>query len=139
MIERRMRILVLLLGFTFMVGCMTMSDVIKSKPNGQSNVYSVNPDQAWEIARTVFRWAKADAIEEHRKEGYLVASSGANVMGAWIEAVDKKNTRVTALSKRRIPVKPFTDLSEKDFHDYFAQGVEIIKSGKRLPASPPKK
>jgi hypothetical protein len=122
-----------------MVGCMTMSDVIKSKQNGQSNVYSVNPDQAWEIARTVFRWAKADAIEEHRKEGYLVASTGANVMGAWIEAVDKKTTRVTAVSKRRIPINPLTDLSEKGFHDYFAQGVEIMKSGKRLPASPPKK
>jgi hypothetical protein len=139
MIERGIRILVLFLVFAFIAGCATTSDVIKSKQNGQSNVYSVNPDQAWEIAKTVFRWANADTIEEHRKEGYLIASSGANVMGAWIEAVDKKTTRVTAISKRRIPVNPLTDLSEKSFHNYFAQGVEIMKSGKRLPSSPPKK
>jgi hypothetical protein len=139
MIERGVRILVLFLGFTFIVGCATMSDVIKSKQNGQINVYSINVDQAWEVARIVFRWGSADAVEEHRKEGYLVASSGANIMVAWIEPMDKKIIRVTVLSKRRFPANPFSDLSEKDFHNYFAQGVEMMTSGKPLPSSPPKK
>lgn len=139
MIERRMKIGILFVVFGFIIGCVAMSDVIKSKQNGQSNAYSVNPDQAWEIARTVFRWANAETIEEHRKEGYLVASSRGNVMGAWIEPGDKKSTKVTVVSKRRIPVNPLSDLTEKKFHDYFAQGVDIMKSGKRLPASPPKK
>jgi hypothetical protein len=139
MINRGIRIWVLFFVLAFIAGCATTSDVIKSKQNGQSNVYSINPDQAWEIARTVFQWANSEAIEEHRKEGYLVASFGANVIGVWIEAVDKKSTRVTAVSKRRILVNPLTDLSEKSFHNYFSQGVEIVKSGKRLPSSPPKK
>jgi hypothetical protein len=139
MIKRGIRIWVLFFVLAFIAGCATTSDVIKSKQNGQSNVYSINPDQAWEIARTVFQWANSDAIEEHRKEGYLVATSGANVMGAWIETVDKKSTRVTVVSKRRILVNPLTDLSEKSFHNYFSQGVKIVKSGKRLPSSPPKK
>ena len=139
MIERGIKILVLFLVFAFIVGCAAMSDVVKSKQNGQINVYSINADQAWEIAKTVFRWANADAVEEHRKEGYLAASSGANVMVAWIEPMDKKIIRVTVASKRRLPINPFTDLTERDFHNYFAQGVEMMNSGKPLPSSPPKK
>ena len=139
MIERGIRILVLFLVFAFIVGCAAMSDVVKSKQNGQINVYSINADQAWEIAKTVFRWANADAVDEHRKEGYLAASSGANVMVAWIEPMDKKIVRVTVATKRRLPVNPFTDLTEADFHNYFAQGVEMMNSGKPLPSSPPKK
>ena len=139
MIERGIRILVLFLVFAFIVGCAAMSDVVKSKQNGQINVYSINADQAWEIAKTVFRWANADAVEEHRKEGYLAASSGANVMVAWIEPMDKKIIRVTVASMRRLPINPFTDLTERDFHNYFAQGVEMMNSGKPLPSSPPKK
>ena len=134
-----MRILVLLVGLSLIVGCATMNDVIKSKQNGQINVYSINADQAWEIAKTVFRWANADAVEEHRKEGYLAASSGANVMVAWIEPLDKKIIRVTVVSTRRFPANPFSDLSEKEFHNDFAQGVEILNSGKPLPSSRPKK
>ena len=139
MIERGIKILVLFLVFAFIVGCAAMSDVVKSKQNGQINVYSINADQAWEIAKTVFRWAKADAVEEHRKESYLAASSGANVMVAWIEPMDKKIIRVTVASMRRLPINPFTDLTERDFHNYFAQGVEMMNSGKPLPSSRPKK
>ena len=139
MIERGIKILVLFLVFAFIVGCAAMSDVVKSKQNGQINVYSINADQAWEIAKTVFRWANADAVEEHRKESYLAASSGANVMVAWIEPMDKKIIRVTVASMRRLPINPFTDLTEKDFHNYFAQGVEMMNSGKPLPTSRPKK
>jgi len=139
MIGRGIRILVLFLVFAFIVGCAAMSDVVKSKQNGQINVYTINVDQAWEIAKTVFRWGNADAVEEHRKEGYLAASSGANVMVAWIEPMDKKIIRVTVASKRRLPINPFTDLTERDFHNYFAQGVEMMNSGKPLPSSRPKK
>ncbi len=139
MIERGIKILVPFLVFAFIVGCAAMSDVVKSKQNGQINVYSINADQAWEIAKTVFRWAEADAVEEHRKESYLAASSGANVMVAWIEPMDKKIIRVTVVSMRRLPINPFTDLTERDFHNYFAQGVEMMNSGKPLPSSRPKK
>src|SRR4030067_3424114 len=100
MIERGIKILVLLLAFAFIVGCAAMSDVVKSKQNGQINVYAITADQAWEIAKTVFRWGNADAVEEHRKENYLAGSSGATVMVAWIEPMDKKIIRVTGASQR---------------------------------------
>ena len=139
MIERGTRILVLFVGLTLIVGCSSMSSVLKSKQDGMINVYSITPDQAWEIAKTVFHWANADAVEEHRKEGYVAASSGANVMVAWIEPLDKKIVRVTVVSTRRFPANPLSDLSEKEFHNYFAQAEEMMTSGKPLPSSPPKK
>jgi hypothetical protein len=58
-------------------------------------------------------------------------------MGAWIEPVDKDNTKVTVVTKRRITINVATTLTEGTFHKRFAQGVEIIKKGQRLPPIPP--
>ena len=139
---------ILILALIFLVsiwiaGCATMSDVVRSKDQGIVQVYPVNSDQAWEIARTVFRWEGADAIEEHRKENYMLTSSGMNlvsygaVMGAWVEPVDRYSTKVTVVTKRRLSTNIATTLTEATFHKRFAQAVEIIKAGKPLPLTPP--
>ena len=136
-------IFVILGLFALLAGCATMGDVVRAKNEGTANVYPVNADQAWEIAKTVFRWEGADAIEEHKSEGYMLTSSGMNwvswgaVMGAWIEPVDKDNTRVTVVTKRRIATNVATTLTETTFHKRFAQAVEIVKKGNRLPSNPP--
>ncbi len=141
--EKVVAIFGLLLMLVWFTGCATMSDVMRSKDEGTAKVYPVNADQAWEIARTVFRWEGADAIEEHKSEGYLLTSTGMNwvsygaVMGAWIDPVDKDNTRVTVVTKRRIATNLATTLTETTLHDRFAQAVEIIKKGNRLPSKPP--
>ncbi len=124
-------------------GCATMGDVARSKAEGTSKVYPVTAEQAWDISKTVFRWEGADAIEEHKAEGYMLTSSGVNlaswgaVMGAWIEPVDKDTTRVTVVTKRRVAINVATTLTETTFHDRFAQAVDIIKAGKSLPITPP--
>jgi hypothetical protein len=121
-------------------GCATLSDVVGKKDDGTSQVYSVSVDQAWEIAKVVFRTEGTDAIEEHRAEGYMLSSSGMNlvswgaVMGAWVEPVVEGQTKVTVLTKRRITVNLFTTLTESTFHRRFAQAVKIVKAGNRLPA-----
>jgi hypothetical protein len=95
------------------------------------------------IAKVVFRWEGADAIEEHKEEGYILTSSGMNlvswgaVMGAWIDPIDKESTKVTVVTKRRISTNLATTLTETTFQKRFAQAVEIVKSGKPLPATPP--
>jgi len=78
-----------ILAIAFLLtGCASMNDVLNSKDEGTVQVYPVNSDQAWEIAKTVFRWEGTDAIEEHRDQNYMLTSSGANfvsigaVMGA---------------------------------------------------------
>lgn len=128
---------------TLLAGCATMSDVMKAKDEGTAQVYPVDPEQAWEISRTVFRWEGADAIEEHKADGYMLTSMGMNwvsagaVMGAWIDSVDKNNTKVTVVTKRRIATNLATTLTESTYHKRFSQAVEILKKGQRLPASPP--
>jgi hypothetical protein len=133
----------LLFLLTVLGGCATMGDVVKAKDEGTSKVYPVNSEQAWMIAKVVFRWEGADAIEEHKDEGYMLTSSGMNfvswgaVMGAWIDPVDKDNTKVTVVTKRRISTNVATTLTEATFHKRFAQAVDIVKAGKTLPSSPP--
>ena len=114
-------------------GCATVNDVVAAKETGKEGViqeYDVTADQAWEIARTVFRWEGADAIEEHRSQGYMLTSSGmtlltaGTVMGAWIEGGPPK-TKVTVVTKRRMQTNFFTTLTEETFHKRFAQGVQI--------------
>ena len=127
-------------------GCATMGDVVTAKETGRegtTEIYAVNADQAWEIAKTVFRWEGADAIEEHRKENYMLTSSGMNlvsygaVMGAWIEPVDPMSTRVTVVTKRRIQTNIFTTLTEGTFQKRFKQAVEMVKKGQALPRMAP--
>lgn len=141
--KKRFTIVGVLLSFVLLMGCATMSDVIRSKDEGTAKTYAVNADQAWEIAKTVFRWEGTDAIEEHRAEGYMLTSSGMNlithgaVMGAWIEPIDPNATRVTVVTKRRIATNIATTLTETTFHKRFAQAVEIVKKGDSLPLTPP--
>lgn len=129
----------LLASMSVATGCSTMADVVGHKEDGTSQVYPVNADQAWEIAKVVFRTEGTDAIEEHRAAGYMLTSSGMNlvswgaVMGAWIDKVSDNETRVTVLTKRRITINIATTLMESTFHRRFAQGVQIVKSGKPLP------
>lgn len=136
-----------LMAFVVLVsGCATMNDVVAVKEagtEGTTKVYPVTADQAWNISKTVFRWEGSDAIEEHRDKGYMLTSSGMNlvswgaVMGAWIEPIDKENTKVTVVTKRRVTVNIATTLTEGTYHRRFAQAVEIVKKGQPLPGSPP--
>jgi uncharacterized protein YceK len=123
-------------------GCSTMQDVVKVKQSGSEGTtrnYAVTEAQAWEIAKTVFRWEGADAIEEHRDQHYMLTSSGVNlvswgaVMGAWVEPVKDDETKVTVVTKRRVTVNVATTLTETTFHKRFAQAVNIVKKGQPLP------
>jgi hypothetical protein len=133
-------------SFAILNGCATMDDVVKVKEDGSegtTKVYPVTTDQAWDISKTVFRWEGSDAIEEHRDEGYMLTSSGMNlvswgaVMGAWIKPIDKDNTQVTVVTKRRISINLATTLTEGTFHRRFGEAVEIVKRGEKLPRKSP--
>jgi hypothetical protein len=129
-----------------LTSCSTMQDVVKAKESGAegtTEVYQVTQSQAWEIAKTVFRWEGADAIEEHKEQNYMLTSSGMNmvsygaVMGAWIVPVNDDGSKVTVVTKRRVTLNVATTLTETTFHKRFAQAVEIVKKGKSLPATAP--
>ena len=147
---KRWVLLAATVGAVLMTGCATVNDVVAAKESGKEGVtreYDVTQDQAWDIAKTVFRWEGADAIEEQRAQGYMLTSSGMNlvsagtVMGAWVDKGVPPNTKVTVVTKRRMQTNLFTTLTEETFHKRFAQAVGIIKSGQPLPrvAPPPLK
>lgn len=141
--KQGMTMLAFLVALVWVTGCATMADVVTAKDEGTSQVYPVSPDQAWEIAKTVLRWEGSDAIEEHRAEGYMLTSSGMDlvswgaVMGAWVEPIDANHTKVTVVTKRRLSLNVATTLTEATFHKRFAQAVQIVKAGKPLPRVSP--
>ena len=129
-----------------LMGCANLSHVVLDKETGggKTHVYPVTADQAWEIAKAVFRWSGTDAIEEHRDQGYMLTSSGMNlisfgaVMGAWIESVGEKQARVTVVTKRRIATNIATTLTERTFHKRFERAVAMAQAGEPLPLTLPK-
>ena len=129
----------------WLASCQTLSDVMREKAQGggTTQVYPVETDQAWTIAMTVFRWEGSDAIEEHRDQGYMLTSSGRNVlsagavMGAWVEPAGRGQTQVTVVTKRRVATNLATTLTETTFQKRFAQAVTLVKAGQPLPLTPP--
>ncbi len=126
-------------------GCSTMQDAVREhdEGGGTSATYAVSMDQAWKISKAVFRWEGCDAIEEHRDDGYMLTSSGQNmvswgaVMGAWLTPVGNGATEVTVVTKRRLSMNVATTLTEGTFHKRFREAIEIVKSGEPLPAASP--
>src|SRR5512135_3053757 len=121
----RLWVFLVVLSFLILGGCATgFSELVRSKEEGKgtSKVYNVNVDQAWEIAKKVLQWEGTGGIEEHRSEGYMVMRSGetlfykVNLMGVWIEPVDKARSKVTVLTKSKTSVDTILGLSETGFH-----------------------
>ncbi len=134
------RFLFWIFALAIVSGCATMSDVTRSKDEGIAATYPVTFDQAWTIAKTVFRWEGSAAIEEHEDERYMLTSSGMNLLaGAWIDPAADDQMKVTVVTKRRIQAcaSIFTTLTERTTHRRFAQAVELLKAGKPLPDKPP--
>jgi hypothetical protein len=130
-------------GAAAAVGCAftTMKDVVaeKERGGGTSKTYPVAADFAFEVSREVLRVRGGDAIEEHRAEGLLLTSSGGNrvtrgtLIGVWVAPAGEQ-TRVTVVTKRRLPTNAVTTLTEGGFHEYFAQvlaGKQLIENARK--------
>jgi hypothetical protein len=55
----------------------------------------------------------------------------------WVDKVDDNNTKVTIVSKRKVQTNVATGLTEGTFQRRFAQAVDIVKSGEKLPIEAP--
>lgn len=137
LLSGKLGVVLVALSLLILTGCAnTFSELVRSKEEGKgkSRVYKVNVDRAWEIAKSVFQWEGTGDIRENRSEGYMVIKSGStwfykvNLMGVWIEPIDKVQSKVTVIAKSRTSLDTFLGLSETDFHEMFAlfaQGPEI--------------
>jgi hypothetical protein len=142
--------LVVLSSIFLASACASLGDlteeVMKARESGKegiTKVYPVNTDEAWEITIAVFRWEKTDEVEEHRDRNYVITSTGmkmatfGSVMGVWIEPVDADHTEITVITRRRVQSDTFTELTGPKFFKRFEQGMRIVKSGRKLPLTPP--
>ena len=115
-------------------GCAaTIDDLIRERYEGRSAVYAVSGDKAWEITRTILleAGARPAEIEEERAENVI---NWVSVLGVFIEPVDPEKTRVTA-QRPPTPCNPLPPpLTEDMFLERFDKAVNLLKSGKPLPA-----
>jgi hypothetical protein len=120
-------------------------ETIKSTLEGTARVYPVDESQAWKIAKAVFRWEGAEAIQEDKDKKTISAKMALNMesqsaqVGVWVEPVDSNNTKITVVV---IP-GPYgtsfrsSSLSAETYHKRFAQAVAIVKEGRTLPYNKP--
>jgi hypothetical protein len=123
------------------VGCSArVEEVMQTEAagGGTRRTYAVTPEQAWSIAQTVLRREGFYAIEEHRAEGYLLATSpvtfwsGGTLAGVWITPVGADESAVTVVTRRRQNPAVTTGLNEDDLHRRFKEAVALTKSGKPI-------
>ena len=105
---------------------------------GTRHTYAVTPEQAWSMAQTVLRREGFYAIEEHRAEGYLLATSpvtfwsGGTLAGLWIAPVEADESAVTVVTRRRRNPALVGGLTEDDFHRRLKEAVAATKAGKPI-------
>lgn len=146
MSKNKLFLLFALMFSIVIAGCASMSEVLTSKDDGTAVRYPLSFDQSWDAAVTVLRWEDCETIETHKSQGYMLTTVGQNfvstgsLIGVWVDKIDENNSKVTVVSKRKMKTDLATGLTEGTFQSRFAQAVEIIKSGKKLPIeSPPYK
>jgi hypothetical protein len=123
-------------------------DVINAKLKGDQGIvkdYPVSKAQAWDIAQAVLRWKRSNPVTLHPEENYMLTSIGIitcpckTEVGVWVEPLDNDHTRVTIITVGRVQKNLFTNVETfhdpigPDFQKKFEQGVEMVKSGQKLP------
>ena len=140
----KIHLYVFILFFIVVVSaCATMTDVLKDKDEGTAAIYKIDPNTAWDIAKTVLRWEDCETIEENRVSNYMLTTVGQNfisegsLIGVWVEPVNEDETKITIVSKRKVQTNFATGLTESSFQDSYSKAVEMVKSGKSLPIEKP--
>ena len=119
------------------LGCTSLDDAVKARDEGTTRLYSVTEDQAWQITSTIFRRYRTDEYEDHRNEGYLLATTSrwwltqGTHLAAWVEPADHGQVHVTIVARRRVPTNPTTTLTESEFHELFADAARRVAEDDR--------
>lgn len=109
---------------------------------GTIRVFDGRVDQVWAASRAALRWNHADAIEEHRPEGYMLATAGISgfswgaSMGVWVEPANRRGTRVRVIVSRKL-VTNIAGQSEDMLLDDITTALAFVKSGEPIPEDDP--
>ena len=125
----------------FAAGCSASVAEVKrtqAAGGGTRDTYAVTPEQARSIAKTVLLREGFDTIEEHRAEGYLLATSpvtvwnGGILAGVWIAPVGADESAVTIVTRRRQNPALTVWLTDDDLQRHLKDAVEATKAGKPI-------
>lgn len=127
------------------LSCATRQDVVVSKLRGRGtpHVYSVTPDQAWAISKTILSFEHTETVDEHRQDGYMLTSedtgslSPGTYMGVFVEPDGARSAKVTFIARRRSALQAYSALDDNTFHKRFADLLGLIATVGPLPAAPP--
>lgn len=132
-------------GLTLVVllaaGCSaTVAEVMRTQATGGGTreTYAVTPEQARSIAQTVLLREGFSDIEDHRAEGYLLATSpvtvwnGGILAGVWIAPVGAGQSAVTIVTRRRQNPALVVWLTDDDLHRHLKEAVAASKAGKPI-------
>lgn len=109
---------------------------------GEVRVFDIGIAHAWEAARAALRWSHADTIEEHRPEGYMLATAEPSAwswgacMGVWLEPANARGTQVRAIVSRKLATNIFGQSADILLED-IAKAIAIQKQGLPLPDTDP--
>lgn len=124
---------ILLILCLFISGCSTMSDVMIARENGESisEVYKINEEIAWEVAKKVVRQEGFGPIEELRKEHYFLTSSVwsvfeyGNLLGIWIEPKVKMKLALVSFQNVGLLLTLSQTLVKKGFTRNFLKSLNF--------------
>jgi hypothetical protein len=109
---------------------------------GTEQVFDAPLDQAWDASRAALRWNNAQAIEEHRDQGYMIGtapmqgfSNGASI-GVWLSPAGDASTRVRVIVSRAYALN-WTGQTESGVLEDMGKAVTLEKAGKPLPEQSP--
>jgi hypothetical protein len=133
------------------VGCAgEREDVLSAHEaqRGEVRVFNVGTAQAWDAVHTALRWNHADTIEEHRAEGYMLATAGfwawngGGSVGVWLEPANAPGTQVRAVVSRKLSTRVFGDPSrgakaQRMLMNDIGKAIAIEKEGQPLPDADP--
>jgi len=132
-------------GLTLVVllaaGCSaTVAEVMRAQAAGVGtrDTYAVTQEQAWSIVETVLLREGFDSIEQHRAEGYLLATSpvtlwsGGTLAGVWIAPVGADESAVTVVTRRRQNPRLAVWMTDDDLHRRLKEAVAATKAGKPI-------
>ena len=126
----------------FAAGCSaSVAEVMRTQAAGgvTRDTYSVTPEQARSIAKTVLLREGFDTIEEHHAEGYLLATSpvtvwnGGILAAVWIAPVGGDESAVTIVTRRRQNPALTVWLTDDDLQRHLKDAVAATKAGKPIP------
>ena len=135
--------IITILSLILIVSCATMTDVLKDKEEGTAEIYKIDKDTAWDIAKTVLRWEDCETIEENKLSNYMLTTVGqtfvseGSLVGVWVEPITDDETKITVVTKRKVQTNLATGLTESTFQESYAKAVKMVKDGKSLPIEKP--